>query len=202
MSVNFSSPRLGSSAFWHVSVQAVEEVVRFVPFLGKGVASAMAMCNTSCFLKIWLEKTEKTALLVLHETLNNLQIDWPQIPSNLKELFWKFQDLTVSIYRPTFSLICLLRWSSPFFLWTSNILWFSTINEIMRVANKRLILIGKSGVLYQSHGQITLTKPKKTWFTLFKKIYLILMFCQTEPEKYEQEARSIERFYLSFHPMD
>ena len=77
MGVNLSSLRLGSvwllAAF--VSVQAVEEVVRFVPFLGKGVASAMAMCSTSYFLKIWLEKTEKTALLVLQETLNNLQID-------------------------------------------------------------------------------------------------------------------------------
>lgn len=77
MGVNLSSLRLGSvwllAAF--VSVQAIEEVVRFVPFLGKGVASAMAMCSTSYFLKIWLEKTEKTALLVLQETLNNLQID-------------------------------------------------------------------------------------------------------------------------------
>ena len=52
MSVNFSSSRLGSVCFLaaYVSVEAVEEVVRFVPFLGKGAASAMAMCNTSCFL--------------------------------------------------------------------------------------------------------------------------------------------------------
>lgn len=74
---NFSTLRLGS--VWllaaYISVQAVTEVVRFVPSLGMGVASAIAMCSTNYFLKSWLKRIENTALLVLKETLNNFQID-------------------------------------------------------------------------------------------------------------------------------
>ena len=70
-----SVSQIGGLIAANASEQAAEEFTRYIPFIGFLAAGVMSLGGTYLFLKNYLEKMEKVALLVLKEASDNLQID-------------------------------------------------------------------------------------------------------------------------------
>ena len=70
-----SAIKIGGLIAAYASEQALEEVARFIPFIGFPVASAMSAGATYYFLQSWLKTMEKLALVVLKEGLEGLKKD-------------------------------------------------------------------------------------------------------------------------------